>query len=325
MAAAQQQSQGPSYIVKSGDTLYSIAFRYGKDYRQVAAANGIAAPYTIYPGQRIIMHEAPRAPVASAPTVSVYPATAAPTAPQRSAPTVPASRPNPSTQYAPPPAPGRSLPPSRPTATVPPSTAAGASLPTAPTAPVGVAAAGVPAHAPEPLATPSNPTIATAPTPGAQATATLPAPAPASAPEAAPPGTAAAAKPAAEAFTGEKITVWRWPTTGPVIRGYSESVHKGIDIGGERGDPVNAVAAGKVVYAGSGIAGFGELLIIKHNDVYLSAYGHNDELLVTEGDTVAVGQVIAHKGSSGTDSVKLHFEIRQEGKPIDPQRLLPRR
>lgn len=319
MAAAQQQSQGSSYIVKRGDTLYSIAFRYGKDYRQVAAANGIAAPYTIYPGQRIMMHAAPRAPVASAPTVSVYPATAAPTAAQRSAPpTVPASRPNPSTQYAPPPALGRSLPPSTPTATVPPSTAAGASLPAAP---AGVAAGGVPAYAPEPLSTPSNPTMPNAPAPGAQVTATLPAPAP----EAARPATAAAAKPAAEAFTGEKITVWRWPTTGPVIRGYSESVHKGIDIGGERGEPVNAVAAGKVVYAGSGIAGFGELLIIKHNDVYLSAYGHNDELLVAEGDTVAVGQVIAHKGSSGTDSVKLHFEIRQEGKPIDPQRLLPGR
>lgn len=129
----------------------------------------------------------------------------------------------------------------------------------------------------------------------------------------------------AETFAGEKITVWLWPTSGPVIRGYSESVHKGIDIGGARGDKVSAVAAGKVVYAGTGIAGFGELLIIKHNDIYLSAYGHNDELLVAEGDTVAAGQAIAQKGSSGTDTIKLHFEIRQEGKPIDPQRLLPGR
>jgi lipoprotein NlpD len=102
-------------------------------------------------------------------------------------------------------------------------------------------------------------------------------------------------------------------------------VHKGIDIGGKRGDPVKAVAAGQVVYAGTGIVGFGELLIVKHNDVYLSAYGHNDQLLVAEGDTVKAGQVIAEKGSSGTDRVKLHFEIRKEGKPIDPQRLLPRR
>ena len=110
-----------------------------------------------------------------------------------------------------------------------------------------------------------------------------------------------------------------------MTRGYSSSVHKGIDIAGNRGDPVQAVAAGKVVYSGTGIVGFGELLIIKHNEIYLSAYGHNDRLLVGEGDTVRAGQKIAEKGSSGTDTVKLHFEIRKEGKPIDPLRVLPRR
>ena len=88
---------------------------------------------------------------------------------------------------------------------------------------------------------------------------------------------------------------------------------------------MKAVAAGKVVYAGTGIVGFGELLIVKHNDVYLSAYGHNDRLLVAEDDVVKAGQTIAEKGSSGTDRVKLHFEIRKEGKPVDPQRFLPRR
>lgn len=102
-------------------------------------------------------------------------------------------------------------------------------------------------------------------------------------------------------------------------------MHKGVDIGGERGDPIVASAAGKVVYAGTGIVGFGELLIIKHNDVYLSAYGHNDRLLVSEGQTVEAGQTIAEKGSTGTDTIKLHFEIRKEGKPIDPQRLLAKR
>lgn len=132
-------------------------------------------------------------------------------------------------------------------------------------------------------------------------------------------------KSVSDSFAGEKVTAWRWPTSGPVTRGYSEGVHKGIDIGGEHGDPVTAVAAGKVVYAGTGIAGFGELLIIKHNEVYLSAYGHNDELLVAEGDIVVAGQAVAKKGNSGTDSVKLHFQIREEGKPIDPLRLLPRR
>ena len=110
-----------------------------------------------------------------------------------------------------------------------------------------------------------------------------------------------------------------------MVRKYSSTVHKGIDIGGKRGDAVVAVAGGQVVYAGTGIVGLGELLIVKHNEVYLSAYGHNDRLLVSEGDPVKAGQKIAVKGRSGTDSVRLHFEIRREGKPIDPLRLLPRR
>ena len=110
-----------------------------------------------------------------------------------------------------------------------------------------------------------------------------------------------------------------------MVRKYSSTVHKGIDIGGRRGDAVVAVAGGQVVYAGTGIVGLGELLIVKHNEIYLSAYGHNDRLLVSEGDAVTAGQKIAVKGSSGTDAVRLHFEIRKEGKPIDPLRLLPRR
>ena len=118
---------------------------------------------------------------------------------------------------------------------------------------------------------------------------------------------------------------WRWPSTGPVIRKYSATVHKGIDISGRLGDPVVSVAPGKVVYAGTGIVGFGELLIVKHNDTYLSAYGHNSQLLVREGQQVDAGQQIARKGNTGTDTVKLHFEIRREGKPIDPIRILPPR
>ena len=127
------------------------------------------------------------------------------------------------------------------------------------------------------------------------------------------------------AYAGGPVKSWRWPAEGRVSRGFSGSVHKGIDIAGTRGEAVVATAAGKVVYAGTGIVGFGELLIVKHNEQYLSAYGHNDRLLVAEGDTVSAGQKIAEKGSSGTDTVKLHFEIRKDGKPIDPIRLLPRR
>lgn len=119
------------------------------------------------------------------------------------------------------------------------------------------------------------------------------------------------------------VSAWRWPTRGKVVRGFSQTVHKGIDIDGAAGDAVVAVATGRVVYAGSGIVGYGNLLIVKHNELYLSAYGHNRRLLVAEGDVVAAGQRIAEKGSSATNSVKLHFEIRREGQPIDPKKLLP--
>jgi lipoprotein NlpD len=285
---AQLQPAHPTHTVKRGDTLYSIAFRYGMDFRTVAAANGIAPPYTIYPGQQIRLSPSPQA-VSAAPA-STYPV-AIPHAsvPQPAPPPVPAPRTAPAPRPVPPPALANSpLPPAAPEAATPlPAAAAEQSVAVIP-APVPV-----PVPAPVPAREPSQET----PKP----------------------------KSGAESFNGEKVTVWRWPTSGPVTRGYSESVHKGIDIGGARGDAVTAVAAGKVVYAGTGIAGFGELLIIKHNDVYLSAYGHNEELLVAEGDTVVAGQTIAQKGSSGTDAVKLHFEIRQEGKPIDPQRLLPGR
>jgi lipoprotein NlpD len=247
------QPQASSYTVKSGDTLYSIAFRYGLDYRIVAVANGIGESYTIYPGQKIYLDEA-------APPGQPGPSRAAP---------APVKTPAPVTA----PADGKVSAPS----TV---------LQSKPT--VG-----------EPTQTPAS----------------VPSPAIAKVKQ----------EIDADTYSGATVETWLWPTRGTVTRGYAESVHKGIDIGGERGDPVVAAAAGKVVYAGTGIVGFGELLILKHNEVYLSAYGHNDRLLVAEGQTVAAGQTIAEKGSSGTDTVKLHFEIRKEGKPIDPQRVLPRR
>lgn len=238
------------HVVQRGDTLYSIAFRFGLDYRDVAAANGIGAPYTIYPGQRLTLIGG---------QVSGYAASSRPDVAA-----TPASQPAPTSP--------------------PPATVAR------------------PDPTPRPIVTPpsSVPATKVVPTPPVAAT---PAPRPPLGP----------------------VTAWRWPASGPVTRGYSATVHKGIDIGGQRGDAVVAAAAGEVVYAGTGIVGFGELLIIKHDDVYLSAYGHNDRLLVVEGARVSAGQQIAEKGSSGTDTVKLHFEIRQEGRPIDPQRLLPPR
>lgn len=120
---------------------------------------------------------------------------------------------------------------------------------------------------------------------------------------------------------------WRWPAKGPLLSSFqgSNALNKGIDLGGKLGEPVLAAASGQVVYSGSGLRGYGKLLIVKHNETFLSAYAHNDRLLVKEGDFVKAGQRIADMGSSGTDRVKLHFEIRRDGTPVDPLRFLPRR
>ena len=119
---------------------------------------------------------------------------------------------------------------------------------------------------------------------------------------------------------------WSWPAGGKVLGGFSDkSARKGLDIAGQTGDPVVAAAAGKVVYAGTGLRGYGKLVIIKHDAKFLSAYAHNDRLLVKEGDSVSKGQHIARLGSSDSDRPKLHFEIRRQGKPVDPSRYLPKR
>ncbi|WP_207775198.1 peptidoglycan DD-metalloendopeptidase family protein [Tamilnaduibacter salinus] len=120
---------------------------------------------------------------------------------------------------------------------------------------------------------------------------------------------------------------WRWPGSGTVLAGYSTSgkVNKGIDLDGQAGDPVRAAAHGKVVYAGNGLLGYGNLIIINHNERYLSAYAHNRAMLVKEGEDVAAGQTIAEMGSSGTSRTKLHFEIRKNGEPVNPLGYLPER
>jgi lipoprotein NlpD len=119
---------------------------------------------------------------------------------------------------------------------------------------------------------------------------------------------------------------WAWPTTGKVLNGYSPGKgKKGLDIGGRIGQQIRAAAGGTVVYSGSGLIGYGKLVIIKHNDSYLSAYGHNSKLLVTEGKTVKQGEIIAEMGDSGKQGVMLHFEIRRNGKPVDPLSYLPRK
>ena len=116
-----------------------------------------------------------------------------------------------------------------------------------------------------------------------------------------------------------------WPANGQVIAGFDEAKNKGIDIAGKAGDPVLAAADGQVVYAGAGLRGYGNLLIVKHNNTYLTAYAHNQKLLVKEDQKVRRGEKIAEMGSSDADRVKLHFEVRRQGKPIDPAKFLAAR
>ncbi|KAF1056790.1 MAG: Murein hydrolase activator NlpD [Pseudomonas delhiensis] len=226
------------YQVRRGDTLFSIAFRYGWDWKALAAHNNIAAPYTIHPGQTIRFGGAQST---SAPSIAK---TATPVAP------VVVARPT-----------------TPPVATPPATAAAGTSVPNSP------AGSGV----------------------------SVPA--------------------------GKSAEGWIWPTNGTLIGRFASngSLNKGIDIAGQLGQPVLAASSGTVVYAGSGLRGYGELVIIKHSDTYVSAYGHNRRLLVREGQQVKVGQNIAEMGSTGTDRVKLHFEIRRQGKPVDPLQYLPAR
>ncbi len=118
---------------------------------------------------------------------------------------------------------------------------------------------------------------------------------------------------------------WMWPAGGGVIAPFDEGKSKGLAIGGKAGDPVFAAADGRVVYAGSGLRGYGNLIILKHNNTYLTAYAHNQALLVKDEQAVKRGQKIAEMGSTDAEGVRLHFEIRKQGKPIDPARLLPPR
>ena len=225
------------YVVKRGDTLFSIAFRYGWDWKALAERNGVPAPYTIRPGQTIRFDG--RSNSAPAPMEVVTRSNSSPSS---------------------------------------------SSKITVIRRPVG--AINAPTAAP----------VTTPPTAKSEA-------------------------------AGRAPGNWAWPSNGVLIGKFSsnDSLNKGIDIAGDLGQPVLAASDGSVVYAGSGLRGYGELVIIKHSETYVSAYGHNRRLLVREGQQVKAGQTIAEMGSTGTDRVKLHFEIRRQGKPVDPLQLLPSR
>lgn len=151
-------------------------------------------------------------------------------------------------------------------------------------------------------------------------------------PPAATPPAATTTSPAPAAQSGEAPAAasdddvpWLWPASGNVIAGFDEVKNKGLDFAGNAGDPVLAAADGRVVYAGAGLRGYGNLVILKHNNTYLTAYAHNQSLLVKEDQTVRRGQKIAEMGNSDSDRVKLHFEVRRQGKPVDPAKYLPAR
>ncbi len=261
---ASGQMNGDSYTVVRGDTLYSIAFRANVDYHQLAAWNGISAPYVIHPGQ--VLSVAGPAPAASAQTAAPAPAPVFQTVTTSGQTVAPAS------------APAAAKP-----------AAAGATASTATgSATEVVAVAGkapVASHAPVDSG-------------------------------------------ATNISVGATRTVagiaWSWPAQGKLVSGFNASdAIPGIDIAGKVGEPVRAAADGVVVYSGNGLVGYGELIIIKHSDNYLSAYGHNSKRLVKEGDHVKAGEEIALMGASGAPRNELGFQIRYKGKPVDPLKYLP--
>ncbi len=280
---------GGSYVVVKSDTLYSIAFRKGVDFRDLAQWNGIVAPYTIWPGQRLSL--SPSRKMASAPTAQV---------PVR-------------------PIVAGTVLPGRPVVRPPVATTASGFEPVPPPSTAIASPGGT---------TATHPPVAVAPTVAPAVTATtsvipvagMPTPAPAAVP---PPVLVPVAAGASRAVSG---IGWRWPADGVLVsRFQSGDAIPGIEIAGKPGDPVRAAADGVVVYSGNGLVGYGELVIIKHNESFLSAYGHNRKRLVKEGQRVSAGQQIAEMGSTGATRNELEFQIRKDGNPVDPLGYLPRR
>lgn len=173
--------------------------------------------------------------------------------------------------------------------------------------PLGAASAPVAGASAPVVSLPNSTPVVVTPPPSP----TSPAPAP----------TSAAKTPSAD--TSDEDIAWSWPATGSVIAPFDETRNRGLDIAGKTGDPVLAAADGRVIYADSGLRGYGNLVILRHNNTFLTAYAHNSKLLVKEGDMVKRNQRIAEMGNSASDRVKLHFEIRRLGKAVDPSKLLP--
>lgn len=282
------------YTVKRGETLAQIALDHGLDYRELAAWNNIENANVIRVGQVLALSppgQGGTLPGGVVTTPLVTAASIAPSNDTRALMTAPGHGNTPTLK----------------------------SEPRAMKLPYSDQALAQLEHTPAPAATPAAPPMtlpssppAAPPAPSTPATASI---------EKAPPSRPESAR--VPEIDDAKID-WVWPTSGKVIAGFSEASNlKGIDISGKAGQPVLASAAGRVVYAGAGLRGYGKLVIIKHNNTYLSAYAHNREILVKEGQQVSKGQKIGEMGDTDADQVKLHFEIRRLGKPIDPAKYLP--
>ena len=321
-----------TYTVKRGDTLHQIALDTGLDYRELAAWNNIENVNRIYVGQvlRLTPPGAPSAPgpVAVEPNAGADTTTGVVTAPLRTPPPIGEAAPNAAVQPPPPASP--SVAPRAPNATPNAATNATASVKTTPKAikepyseqavrdlNLAASAGPAPVKTAPPPAAPAKPATASE---AAPAVATVPGSPPAGAGST----NSGSGTPGSSAPGGGDALAWAWPAKGKIVTNFSETANlKGIDIAGTAGEPVRASAPGRVVYAGNGLRGYGKLIIIKHNDTYLSAYAHNREILVKEGQQVTRGQKIAEMGNTDADQVKLHFEIRRHGKPMDPTKYLP--
>jgi lipoprotein NlpD len=269
-----------------GDTLHSIALDHGLDYKELAAWNNLDNPNVLRPGQQLRIK--PPAGVQEAPVI-VRPVTSSGRVEGQALPAQAGSRTETARVEA---------------ATRPPvAQDAVKSEPQARKLP----------YSPENLALLQRGEAQPKP-PTASVPAPLPAPAPAAKQD---PG-----KTDADIDDEDKLD-WGRPAQGMLIAGFSEASNKGLNFAGKPGDPVIASAPGRVVYSGSGLRGYGKLVIIKHNKTYLSAYAHNRDILVKEGQSVVKGQKIAEIGNTDTDAPKLHFEIRKLGKPVDPAKYLP--
>lgn len=292
-AAAAVAADGKFYVVKKGDTLHAIALDHGADYRDLAAWNNLENINRIAVGQRLRV---------SAPGAAAAPATGA-------AEVRPIALGGPVVV--------RPLD----AAVLPAPTFAPGSVELLKRSPKG----GKLPYSEENLARLKAQNLAPATAVEAPLPQVTQAAAQAEKPAAPPP---AVVSPPATAAPGD--IEWAWPASGKLLASFNEGgdgqeANKGIDIAGKPGDPVQAAAAGKVVYAGSGLRGYGNLVIVRHNATYLSAYAHNSRILVKEGQMVTRGQKIAELGSSDADRPKLHFEVRQQGKPVDPLKFLPPR